>query len=283
MAYRNDRNITGEIPPFRRILAHLTPDRDHAAIYFKQQLDLSRTMPWIEAERARTGKKISFLHVFLAATGRMLHLRPKLNRYVTGWRIYQRDGVFITISVKKELKDGAKLVMIKVPISPDETPESVHDKVVAMVSEGRSGETHDEKEEAFFIKIPGVILRRLVGLVLWLDRWHLLPGAFTDPDPMFTSMVAANLGSVGLEPAYHHLYEYGNCPFFAAIGAIRDTPVAAAGQVALHPALEVKYTFDERVEDGLACALSLAGQRELIEDPERFATGTTDHAGEVPR
>jgi pyruvate/2-oxoglutarate dehydrogenase complex dihydrolipoamide acyltransferase (E2) component len=55
------------------------------------------------------------------------------------------------------------------------------------------------------------------------------------------------------------------------------------GQVALRPAVEIKYTFDERVEDGLACALSLAGQREMIEDPERFTTGITDRAGEVPR
>ena len=42
MAYRKDRNITSEIPNYRRILAHLTPDRDHAAIYFEQNLDLSR-------------------------------------------------------------------------------------------------------------------------------------------------------------------------------------------------------------------------------------------------
>ncbi len=281
MAYRNDRDITKEIPNYRRILAHLTPDRDHAAIYFEQTLDLSDTLPWLEAERERTGKKISFLHLFMAATGRILNQRPQLNRYCSGWRIYQRDGVTITISVKKSLADGAKIVMLKVPVTPEDTPESIHDKVVAMVGKGRSSETHDEKETAFFLKVPGLILSRLVKLVMWLDRWHLLPGFFVDPDPMFTSLVAANLGSVGLEPAYHHLYEYGNSPFFATIGSIQDAPVAVEGQVEVRPRVRIKYTFDERIDDALACALSLAGQKEMIEDPTRFERGLTDY-GDAP-
>ncbi len=283
MAYRKDRNITKEIPNYRKILAHITPDRDHAAIYFRQALDLRETLRWLAAERERTGKKITFLHVFLAATGRMLAMRPKLNRYVTGWRIYQRDGVTITISVKKSLEDGAKIVMLKIPLTATDTPEGVFDKVTAMVSKGRSGQTHDEKETAFFLKIPAFILGRLVKIVMWADRWHLLPGFFADPDPMYTSMVVANLGSVGLDPAYHHLYEYGNCPFFATIGAIADQPMAVDGQVEVRPQVEIKYSFDERVEDGLACAISLAGQVELIQDPGRFAEGITDHKGQVPR
>ncbi len=282
MAYRNDRDITKEIPNYRRILAHLTPDRDHAAIYFEQTLDLSDTLPWLEAERERTGKKISFLHLFMAATGRVLNARPQLNRYCSGWRIYQRDGVTITISVKKSLDDGAKIVMLKVPLGPDDTPESVHDRVVAMVSKGRSGDTHDEKETAFFLRVPNLILSRMVRLVMWLDRWHLLPGFFVDPDPMFTSLVCANLGSVGLEPAYHHLYEYGNSPFFATIGSIQDAPVAVDGAVVVRPRVRIKYTFDERVDDALACALSLAAQKEMIEHPDRIETGTTAYEGPPP-
>ena len=283
MAYRKDRNITAEIPNYRRILAHITPDRDHAAIYFEQSLDLSRTLPWLEAERERTGKTITFLHLCLAATGRILNQRPQLNRYCKGWRLYQRDGVTITISVKKSLEDGAKIVMLKVPITIDDTPETIHDKVVAMVGKGRSGDTHDEKETAFFLKLPGLILSPLVRLVLWLDRWHLLPGFFVDPDPMFTSMVCANVGSVGIAPGYHHLYEYGNSPFFATIGAIHDAPAAVDGELVVRPQVRIKYTFDERVDDALSCALSLAGQEEMIQDPESFVRGIRDYGGAPPR
>jgi pyruvate/2-oxoglutarate dehydrogenase complex dihydrolipoamide acyltransferase (E2) component len=46
--------------------------------------------------------------------------------------------------------------------------------------------------------------------------------------------------------------------------------------------VDIKYTYDERVEDGLACALALAGLKELIEDPRRFEEGVTDYEGRAP-
>ena len=76
-----------------------------------------------------------------------------------------------------------------------------------------------------------------------------------DPDGLFTSMVVANLGSVGLEGAWHHLYEWGNCPLFVVLGRIEGDTVTA------------KYTYDERVEDGLYCALSLKVLLGILEDP----------------
>ena len=76
-----------------------------------------------------------------------------------------------------------------------------------------------------------------------------------DTDPLYTSAFVANLGSIGIDAAYHHLYEHGNCPLFVTIGQVRD------GQ------LTIRYTFDERVEDGLYCAKSLQVLAQRIEDP----------------
>ena len=63
MAYRKDRNITREIPVLRRILSLLIPGPHKNQVFMEQKLDLSRTLPWIEAERARTGKKIQLMKV----------------------------------------------------------------------------------------------------------------------------------------------------------------------------------------------------------------------------
>ena len=100
MAYRKDRNITKEIPHYRRILAHITPDRDSASVFLSQTFDLSKTLPWIEKTRQQTGEKVTLLHVYMAAIARVFHRHPGLNRYVQGYRVYQRDGVFITTSAK---------------------------------------------------------------------------------------------------------------------------------------------------------------------------------------
>ena len=90
---------------------------------------------------------------------------------------------------------------------------------------------------------------------------HLLDESMIDSDPMFCSVFVANLGSVGLEAGYHHLWEYGNCPIFCTIGRIKPGPEGER-QVTL------KWTYDERVEDGLYCARALERLRERIEDPK---------------
>jgi hypothetical protein len=91
---------------------------------------------------------------------------------------------------------------------------------------------------------------------------------------MYASMFVANLGSVKLESAFHHLYEYGNIPIFAALG--RNKKVAVVnddGSVGSKTICSVKYSFDERVEDGLYCAKTLDLLRGFIEDPA--ANGAT--------
>jgi len=284
VSYRKDRNITREIAPYRRMLAHVTPSRDQASVFFTQTIDVTETLAWIEDEKQRTGRKMSFLMVYMAAVGRMLHANPRINRYVSGWKFYERSDVTLSVSAKKSLRNGAKIVILKVPMQADDTPMAVLDRFEGMLKEGRqTEEIAQEKEYRLFLYIPNIVLSWVVKLATWLDRLHWLPGALVDPDGMYTSMVIANLGSVGLDAAYHHLYEWGTATYFAVIGRIHEQPVVVDGQVVVRKVVEVKYTFDERVEDGLATAIAMSGVRELIENPARFAEGgITDLDGRPP-
>ncbi len=283
MAYQRDRDITREIPGYRRMLAFLTPDRDAATVTFTQTLDLTETLPWLQARSDEWGHRVSLLTLYVAAIGRLLHERPSLNRYVTGHRFFQRDGVTVAISAKKALKHGAKVVLLKVPLAPADGVQQVAERLRASVKEGRGDEDlRVEKEVDLFLKLPAFLLRLALKLVFFLDRRHWLPGFFVDPDPMFSSMVIANLGSVGLDAAHHHLYEYGNCPFFAVLGRIQETPVVVDGALVTRTTVDVKYTFDERVEDGLACAIALSGLKDLVERPDRFAESLSDLGDRPP-
>lgn len=255
MAYRNDRDITRDVAPYRRMLAHITPDRDAASVFFDQTIDLSRANPWL-AEHSTEGAPLRLLHLYLAAVARVLHERPRLNRYCTGTRFYQRDGVFVTVSAKKQLEDGAKVVMLKIPLHADDTPWAIRGRLAEALAPSRRGEViEQEKEFDFFLMMPDFLVGWIIRAGMWLDRRHWLPSFLADPDGLFTSMVVANLGSVGLEGAWHHLYEWGNCPLFVVLGRIEGDTVTA------------KYTYDERVEDGLYCALSLKVLLGILEDP----------------
>ena len=65
-----------------------------------------------------------------------------------------------------------------------------------------------------FLHLPPQHAGACVRLASLANAWRLLPRAFVEGDPFFASAFVTNLGSVGLDSAYHHLYEYGTIPIF---------------------------------------------------------------------
>ena len=124
-----------------------------------------------------------------------------------------------------------------------------------------------DKELSILLKLPAFLLAFLIGVVQRLYAWGLAPRSLVDTDPLYTSAFVANLGSLKIDAAYHHLYEHGNCPLFVTIGQITEVPAVVAGHVVVRPQLTLRYTFDERVEDGLYCAKALQLLQQRIEDP----------------
>ncbi|MCC6335421.1 MAG: hypothetical protein IT380_15700 [Myxococcales bacterium] len=249
----------------RRIMPFIMKTRNESAVYFEQHIDLTKALPFIDTwNAAKPDKKITVFHLFLWAVVRAIAQRPRLNRFVMGSKLWQRDGIWISFSAKKKLEDGAPLIVLKRRFEPAISFSDCVDLIYGDVKEGRSDKlSHVDKELKLFLSLPGPLLRLGVGLLRWLDRWNLLPGSFIHPDPMYASMFIANLGSVRLDSAYHHLYEWGNCPFFAVVGRTRDVATPEGKR----RMCSIKYSFDERIEDGLYCAKGLELVKELLEDP----------------
>ena len=263
---RPDATLCRDVPPFRRMMPFLMKGRNESAVYFEQEIDLTRTLPFLERWNAtHPHLKAGVFHLFMWAVVKAVRERPRLNRFVMGNRIWQRDGFWLSFSAKKRLEDGSPIVVVKRRFDLDASFEQTVRHIYGDLAEGRSDkESHVDKELGLFLKLPALLLRVGVALLHWLDRWNLLPGSFIHPDPMYTSMFVANLGSVRLESAYHHLYEYGNCPFFAALGRTK-TVVTPEGPRSV---CSIKYTFDERIEDGLYCATGLELLKQRLENPE---------------
>lgn len=258
---RPDGKRSTDVPAARRIMPFLMRTRTESAVYFEQIIDLTKTLPFIEAfNAAGTHGRASVFHVFLWAATAALHARPRMNRFVVGSRLYDREGIWISYSAKKAMRDDAPLIVLKRKFDPSMSFEQLVDFVHRDLDEGRSDRpSHVDKELGLFLALPAAVLRWGVTLLRWLDAWNLLPGSFIHPDPMYATLFVANLGSVKLESAYHHLYEYGSIGLFAAIGQMRhDGP---------KPVCSIKYTFDERVEDGLYAAGALALLKEKLENP----------------
>jgi hypothetical protein len=149
-------------------------------------------------------------------------------------------------------------------------------RVHERVGEGRSGrERPVDKEVRLALLLPGFVLRAAFALLRFLDRWNLMPSAMIANDPMYASLFAANLGSVGIDRAWHHLYEHGTVSLFAAIGvAGRSVVVGPDGQPAVRPTVRIRYAFDERINDGFYCVKALDVVRECVERPDTLLSAT---------
>ena len=141
----------------------------------------------------------------------------------------------------------------------------------ALIDRGkdRKRETESEKEMRFVTKLPIFLIRWLVAIQRLADWYGMLPRFMTKNDPLYASAYVVNLGSVGLEAAYHHLYEYGNIPFFIVIGKVKKAPVVDEdGELVVREVVNVRYTFDERITDGFYTSTALERFRQYLENPE---------------
>lgn len=271
---RPDGTRAKDLPPYRRIMPFIMRGKNESVAYFEQELDLAKTEAFIAEWNRRGGKKITLYHVFMWASIQVLAKRPRLNRFIAGSQIYQRDGIWISTSAKKAMHDDSPVVVIKKRYEPGPFAQLV-DSMYEMLGEGRSDKkSHVDQELGILLKLPQFLLRFLIKVQIFLDAWNLLPQAFIKPDPLYASFFVANLGSLKMNAVHHHLYEYGNIPIFACIGKKEKVPVYDESDN-LVPRLtcKIKYTYDERVEDGLYCAAGLDLLRTLVEDPE--AAGAT--------
>jgi pyruvate/2-oxoglutarate dehydrogenase complex dihydrolipoamide acyltransferase (E2) component len=66
----------------------------------------------------------------------------------------------------------------------------------------------------------------------------------------------------------HHLYEWGNCPLFMGVGAYEARAWVEHDEIIAAKVLPIRWTFDERIEDGLTARGGLDEVLRLLEDPE---------------
>jgi hypothetical protein len=192
-----------------------------------------------------------------------------MNRFSVGHRLYDRKGRYITFSVKRQkLNKKAKISAVKIGIPEGSTFRDLVTKINEKIGVERSSKvTYTDKELNLFLKLPRPLLSAGIRFFKWLDYFNLLPGSFIHPDPMYTSVFVANLGSLGMRAGFHHLYEWGNCPAFMMVGKIEDRPVVEEGKVVVQKTLHVRWTYDERIDDGLTSKFGMAAAQRMLEDP----------------
>ena len=269
---RPDGTLAENVPRYRRIMPFLMPGRNESVVYFEQQIDTTEASRFAIAwQSAHPDLRVTIFHLITWAAVTTLREHPRLNRFVAGGRLWQRDGIWISYSAKKAFSDKAPVVVLKRRFDSDETFEQMVRGMLGNIKEGRSDKpSRVDKELSAILRMPSSGVRALLRVGRLADEMGLLPASFIDNDPMYSSLFIANLGSLRMDAAYHHLFEYGNCPIFVVIGQTKETPWAVDGQVVVRPIVTLRYSYDERIEDGFYAQRALDELKRKVENPETF-------------
>ncbi len=148
---------------------------------------------------------------------------PNVNRFIAGGRLYQRKGIWISYSAKQRMQKGAPLIVLKREFDPDESFAAM---VAAMeeqlhTAKFSGGKNTVDGELKLVLMLPGFLRRLVFAAYPLLEAYGMFPKSFIDNDPLYASMFLTDLGSLGLDPVFHHLYEYGNVGTFGVLGRAR--------------------------------------------------------------
>ncbi|MGO9198326.1 MAG: 2-oxo acid dehydrogenase subunit E2 [Acidimicrobiales bacterium] len=253
----------------RRIMPYLMRGRNESITYLDAVIDLTTTDEFLaEFRRRNPDVPVTLFHLVIWALGRTIYERPHLNRFVAGGRHYDRKGIFISFAAKQEMKEDAPLVVVKHRVDPSQPFYELVADLHSEIDEARSpGTTTIDRELSVLLHLPGSGLRAVLALERVADRLGVLPASFVDPDPMFTSAWVANLGSLKMDPVFHHLYEYGNAGLFCTIGQVVSEPIVRDGQVVAGRVAHLRCSYDERIDDGMYAGSAARLMTRLLEQP----------------
>jgi hypothetical protein len=263
---RPDGTLVTGISNTRRFMPFISPTRNGSLVYYTTEIEVGPALAFVEElNRDRPAdRRVTLFHLYLRSLSVALHDRPGINRFVAGGRLWQRKGVFITYSAKQEILDGSPVLTIKRKFERDEgLLEMVDSFREELFARRRGKESTADKEVNLFVRLSPSFVRAGIAVLRFVDHLGLLPGAMIESDPMYSSIFVANLGSVGLDAGYHHLWEYGTCSSFAVVGRVHERQDGAK-------VMEVKYSYDERIEDGLYAAITMNGIKQRLEDPRQL-------------
>ena len=257
------------ISPMAMISPFIMVNRVGSQNLITDRIPVVKLEKYLKEKQAEGMKNVSMMHLLIAAYVRATAQRPALNRFIRGQRVWTRDEVEISLTIKKEMSLDSPDTVVKITVPRDATLQVIYDELNRVITEYRDNPGGDFDNTAKFLSyLPSVLLKFVVWLLKLLDYFGLLPRFLTNLSPFHCSFFITSMVSLGIPPIYHHLYDFGTCPIFVSFGAKqRSYEVNPDGSVYKHSYMDLTVVTDERICDGYYFASSLKLLKGILRNP----------------
>lgn len=260
-------------PGLQTVMGYLFPKRTDCEVYLHDEIDATELMRFLEKRNAGDPEiKTTIFHCVVTGLARMLRERPLMNRFIQGYRLYERDEISLSFVAKRRFADGAEETLMYLVPKETDSLSDISRRIVGDVREARKSEHStggiDELLDKF-AALPRPVLILAIRIIRWLDFWGINPKVLTDGDPNYSSILCTNLGSIKCPAVYHHLNNYGTNSVMIAIGTLHKEEVLMPdGTKQIRDMIDIGATLDERIADGFYFARSLRLIKYVFSNPE---------------
>ena len=126
-------------------MPYLLPNRTDNEAFINETVDLSAVNAFLARKNAENPDyKYTIFHVINAALAKTIYLRPKMNRFIQGHRLYQRNEILLAFVAKRIFADDGDEALLLVKCDENTTIDSLHDTICRRVSKSRKEGSVDD-------------------------------------------------------------------------------------------------------------------------------------------
>ncbi len=271
--HRSDGKKVKNLPPFFRVIPNIMTERADSQVYFKQDIPLKTLDEYID-KKAFEGIKLSYMNIIYAALVRIIAERPKLNRFIMNGSTYQRNTIYVSLVIKKSLTDEGQETSIKLPFKGNENLFEIKEILDSAVEKNKETTTTNNTDSLAktLSLIPDGLIRFAVKILSFLDKHGIMPKAVIDASPFHTSVFLTNVGSLGIDTIYHHIYNFGTTSMFFAMGKKKKSYIYDDDEIKEEKCITLAFVGDERICDGYYYANSFKLLNKYLKKPELLET-----------
>ena len=248
--HRPDGKKIKKLPPIFKIMPCVMLDRADSQVYFKQDIALRNLDEYID-KKAKEGIRLSYMNIIYAALVRIIGQRPNLNRFAMNGALYERDKIYVSLVIKKSLTDDGPETPVKLDFNGNESLFEIKDKLVNVLN-----------------IMPSGLISAVVKFLMFLDRHGLLARKIIDASPFHTSVFLTNVGSLGIDSIYHHIYNFGTTSMFFSMGKKKKSYIYEDDEIKEEKCITLAFVGDERICDGYYYASSFKLLSKYLKKPE---------------
>ena len=267
--YRSDGKKIKDLPPIFKIMPCVMPERVDSQVYFKQDIALKSLDEYID-RKAEEGIKISYMNIVYAAIVKIIGERPNLNRFAMNGSLYQRNKVYVSLVIKKSLTDDGTETPIKLDFDGSENIFEIKNKLDEAIEKNKevSNMNGTDKLTLAFSFIPNGLIRVAFKFLMFLDKHGLMPKKIIEVSPFHTSVFLTNVGSLGIDSIYHHIYNFGTTSMFFSMGKKKKSYIYEDDEFRQEKCITLAFVGDERICDGYYYASSFKLLSKYLKKPE---------------